>query len=139
MVHPVAPLSDVPLLNDQNYLPSGQTALFDAVDEGVRVADSVMKKDERVLVLIITDGDENASKKTTSSDIKDLFRLYELRGNFTFAFIGPDPEKWTRTSGSTNSSNYNSKSPARNFQVFTDGVQNFRSSGRRCQTDGFFD
>src|SRR6266478_5360792 len=54
-------LADVKPLSPKTYTPAGGTALFDAIAEGVRVVDRAKRSDERVLCIIVTDGEENAS------------------------------------------------------------------------------
>lgn len=67
LIHDCVPLSSVPSLNKDNYKPNGGTALLDAVGltiDNVGKKLSTMKEEDRpskVLFLIITDGEENAS------------------------------------------------------------------------------
>ena len=65
-VFQATPLADVKPLDDQAYTPGGNTALFDAVANMVRLADQAKQPDEKVVCLIITDGEENSSRETSA-------------------------------------------------------------------------
>lgn len=65
VVHSGVPMNEVPHLSTSTYTPGGGTALYDAVAEGVRIAEKGKKIDERVICVIMTDGEENSSRETT--------------------------------------------------------------------------
>lgn len=55
VAHGAMDLSEVPHLNSDSYRPGGGTALYDAVSEGITIADGAANVgEERVLVLIMT-------------------------------------------------------------------------------------
>lgn len=86
---------NVPVLDYRNYTPSGSTALFDAVADAVNAIDRVATANDRVLVLILSDGQENASVEyKTKSAIKNLITSKEAKGNFTFTFMGANQDAW---------------------------------------------
>jgi hypothetical protein len=83
--------NQVQLLTYQTYRPSGCTALLDAVGETIRfiqqnVVDS--KIPATVIVVILTDGYENASKSYNLVNIRNMISELEGTGNWTFSFIG---------------------------------------------------
>jgi hypothetical protein len=78
------PVGDVPALTDKTYEPRGWTPLYDAVGECIR---RVEAKDRAVLTVIITDGQENASRDFTQATIKDLIKQKESEG-WKFVFLG---------------------------------------------------
>jgi hypothetical protein len=86
-------------LTHDSYKPTGLTALYDAVSAGVCITNCIKAKDERVICLILTDGQENASKKTSKSDLKEIITSKESQGDWTFVYIGEDPEGWKNDSG----------------------------------------
>lgn len=53
-VHDARSLENVPELSTDNYKPGGNTALYDAVGEGIRIGEAALNEGERVLVLIMT-------------------------------------------------------------------------------------
>jgi len=78
--------------------PRGLTALHDAIGRastefGASLAD--MPENERpskVLVTIVTDGGENASKEWTSTSVKDLVEKQKNNYNWEFAFLGANQD-----------------------------------------------
>jgi Mg-chelatase subunit ChlD len=68
----------------ENYMPSGMTALFDAVGQSFAM---VGKKQDGVFVSILTDGDENDSKEFTREDVQKLFKKVDKK-NWGLTFMG---------------------------------------------------
>jgi hypothetical protein len=81
-------VKDAPRLNALNYLPSGGTSLYDAIGACVKAMGKEVKKGDRVLTLIVTDGAENSSKEYSKADCKTLITSLEAQGNWTFTFLG---------------------------------------------------
>jgi Mg-chelatase subunit ChlD len=100
-VYSAMPVAAVPELTEATYVPGGNTALFDAVAETVRLADKDKLEDERVLVLVMTDGQENSSRETTKAQIQAIIAERTARGNWSFAYIGENPERWARETGAS--------------------------------------
>lgn len=81
-------------LTKHNYIPGGMTALFDAVgtailNEGQKLA--AMKESERpdkVVVVIVTDGEENSSKEYKIAQIKDMVKEQQDTYKWQFVFLG---------------------------------------------------
>lgn len=69
-------VQEVPELNGLTYSPNGMTALLDAVQQGI--LDAGEKKE--VILLVITDGDENASRIATHESVKSLISAREELG-----------------------------------------------------------
>ncbi|WBB94236.1 vWA domain-containing protein [Verrucosispora sp. WMMC514] len=96
-----ASLTDVPALDRVNYRPGGNTALLDAV--GKTVADfeqaTVLADDARVLVVVQTDGAENASREYTRDGIAALIREREATARWSFVFLGAGPDTWRQARG----------------------------------------
>lgn len=89
--HFVELTSHLKKLNHHNYHPSAMTPLFDAMGHGINKLRKHLKDktNYNVLVTILTDGEENASKVFSGNDIKKL--VEELReNNWTFTYIGTD-------------------------------------------------
>ena len=77
-------LAEVPPLTMADYEPRGNTPLYDAIGECIR---RVEAKGRAIIVLIITDGMENASTEFTKDSIKALINSKQAEG-WTFAFLG---------------------------------------------------
>lgn len=73
----------------------GQTAIMDALGESITNLEERLSRtlghaeDSRVIVVLITDGEENASEKWNSSDIEELVKKKQ-RHQWKFVFIGPE-------------------------------------------------
>lgn len=87
-------VKDVPLLDTRTFVPRNTTALYDAV--GMAVTDlgqelALLEEDQRpekVMVVVITDGHENASKDWTADRVKSAIEHQRNVYNWTFVFIG---------------------------------------------------
>lgn len=83
-------VKDVPVLTSATFIPRGMTALYDAIGKSVNNYKSeVLKKGEvadKVLVIIVTDGHENASVEFKQNDIADLIK-YQKTQNWQFLFL----------------------------------------------------
>lgn len=123
-------VSEVPPLDVNSYCPTGRTALYDAIAEGVKLAEETKKESEKVICVIMTDGEENASMETSKEDIKRLIARHESEGDWTFTYIGEEPETWAQDTSMSfgNVAQYNHSNPRLNFEVVSDAVQNFRTS-----------
>ena len=87
------PPEQVPFLTPENYVPSGFTALLDAIGQTcTKIEKSIDASNQAanttVVVVIITDGHENASTEYTLQEIRRMIERLESRGKWTFSFIG---------------------------------------------------
>ena len=87
-------LESVPPLDDNTYTPGGGTALYDAIAHSVRLAEKDKTSNEQVVCVIMTDGEENSSKETTKQQVKDIITSKEKTGEWSFLYIGENPEQW---------------------------------------------
>ena len=79
------------------YSPGGMTALYDAIGNS---CESVMGKAKEelennlatVVVVIITDGHENASQKYLFSEIQDMIKSLEGTENWIFNYMSSTPD-----------------------------------------------
>ncbi len=94
VVHDRVKLEDVPELTDREYVPSGSTALLDAVGDAVHHIRNIhkyaRKEDvpEKTLFVITTDGMENASRKYSHKDVKKLIEKMQKENGWEFVFLG---------------------------------------------------
>jgi hypothetical protein len=75
------------LVNGDTYKPRGNTALLDAIGLGM---DKLNNK-KRVLVVIYTDGEENASKQFSAEQIKTKIAEAKTRG-WEVVFMASEPK-----------------------------------------------
>jgi hypothetical protein len=88
-----APVKDMPVLGDE-YQPSWNTPLLDAVGNtinsvGKRLAD--MDEDKRpgaVMLVIVTDGQENSSREFTKAQVKEMIQHQQEKYGWTVTFLG---------------------------------------------------
>ncbi len=88
-------LADVPDLTAETYVPRGNTPLYDAIGECVRRTEA---GDRGVIMLVITDGMENASHEFSRDAVKALIREKEAEG-WTFAFLGANIDSYAVSGG----------------------------------------
>jgi hypothetical protein len=76
-------------INDNMYKPNGSTPLFDAIGQSVNRLKNELpgNRGYNVLVTILTDGEENASRNYTAEQISKLISQLKEQA-WTFAYIG---------------------------------------------------
>ena len=83
--------STIQLLNHVTYRPDGSTALLDAIGDTITQI-SIQTQSSRlpttVVVVILTDGHENASRLFNLVKIRNMISSLEESGKWTFSFIG---------------------------------------------------
>jgi Mg-chelatase subunit ChlD len=128
LVHKAVPIADVQPLTPETYTPGGNTALFDAIAQAIRLADA--ETFDRAICLIMTDGEENSSRETTKEQVAAIIKEHGARGNWTFAYIGENPERWARETGASvrNTAQYNHGDPQASFHIASLGIQISRRS-----------
>jgi uncharacterized protein YegL len=89
------PVSDLMTLAQTDYNPNGMTAMLDAVgyvidklNEEKDVADCKAS----VLVVVISDGAENNSKKYSYNTLAEKVQSMQKRGNWTFTYSGANQD-----------------------------------------------
>lgn len=76
-------------ISDINYRPNGSTALLDAIGLSItQVENQIRQEDDTAIIVILTDGHENASRFFSLQQIKNLIKSKEDSGKFTFSFLG---------------------------------------------------
>lgn len=116
-------IEDVPEITSKNYVPSGWTALYDAVGMTIDNLSNLESHEDiapKILCVIITDGEENMSKVHTRESVKTLIEAKSARGNWTFVFMGANQDSWQNAGGMGiargNTVNYSQASTARSFR-----------------------
>jgi hypothetical protein len=108
------PLSEVPVLDKNTYRPAGGTNLLDAIGDTINNVNTVlagMKKKDRpgVIITIMTDGEENQSRRFNNEQIKAMVKAAEA-ADWTFTFLGANIDAFSVGStfgmSASNSVNY---------------------------------
>lgn len=79
----------VPALTPDNYAPRGTTPLLDAVGLAINGLGAV----DKAIVVVFTDGFENASREYTLEQVQALVKDREERG-WAFEYLGAGRESW---------------------------------------------
>jgi hypothetical protein len=90
-LHFVTPVAELKAINDERYNPISITPLYDAMGFSISKLKLYLegKDNYSVLVTILTDGEENASKEYSGLSIVNL--VTELKKqNWTFTYLGTD-------------------------------------------------
>jgi len=99
------PLSEVPLLDHETFVPSGWTALHDAIGRTIKVLDNELtrmpeaERPAKVLMLILTDGEENRSTEFTREQIADMVKEQQEKSSWNFVFLGANQDSVLTASG----------------------------------------
>ena len=89
------PLDEVDVLAQDSYRPRGATPLNDAVVGTIRTIEAGKAEGDRVILVILTDGLENASE-TPSRTVGKLINQKEAEG-WEFIYLGANQDSWTDT------------------------------------------
>ena len=83
-------------LTIETYIPGYSTPLWDAVANAIEELDGRIKrkKDPKVILTVLTDGYENASRYHKTEDVKDLI---EARKEWGINFVGAGIDVWDVT------------------------------------------
>ena len=89
------PVKQIELLSNNNYRPGGMTALLDAVGGSIdriqKQFGQELENDEiSIVMVIITDGYENASKYFTYHMVAQKIAKLDETGKWTFSYLGAD-------------------------------------------------
>jgi uncharacterized protein YegL len=96
--HSSIPVTEVPSLNDTTYLPDGGTALLDAIgitidSLGKRLAETLeAERPAKVIVAIMTDGEENSSRVFTWDQINEKIKHQTEVYKWEFLFMGANQD-----------------------------------------------
>jgi hypothetical protein len=84
----MVPASDLHELSPEDYLPRGRTALHDAVGQAVTRLEPKVAPEDKVIVTIFTDGQENASREYSFEAIRSMIARLQEHADWTFTYVG---------------------------------------------------
>lgn len=142
-------IQEVPLLD---FYPTGFTALLDAIGKGISETGKTLaqmsehERPAKVIVMIHTDGEENASKEYQKVEIGDMIKHQEQKYQWKIAFIGTqfdvigEAQNLNIAAASTLAYTNNSKGIADAYMVMTRAVNDCRSATMDVysSTEGIF-
>lgn len=129
-------LSEVPELNKSNYKPNGATNLLDAIGDSIINVNSELSKLKRkarpgVIIVIMTDGGENASTKFNNEQIKNMVKAAEA-SDWTFTFLGANIDAFAVGStfgmSTQNSANYSTANMVDTMATLSASTTRMRSA-----------
>lgn len=111
-------VDEIPELNDHNYQPGGCTALLDAMGQTIRHMEVKQKKEgiQNVIMCILTDGLENASREYSMDNIRLLIKEKREKG-WEFVFLGANQDAIAAAGSMGMNRRY-----AHNFQATNEGI-----------------
>lgn len=98
IVYDAVPIKDAKPLTDQTFIPRGSTALLDSaarliIDTGKKLAELPEdQRPERVMFIIITDGEENNSTEQTRKSLSIMVKHQEDKYGWQFVYLGANQD-----------------------------------------------
>jgi hypothetical protein len=96
VVHQFKLLAEVPELTRETFVPRASTPLLDAIGRGINdleknLADIIEnERPSRVIMVIITDGQENASREFRKDQIEKMIKEKQEKAAWQFVFLSAD-------------------------------------------------
>jgi Mg-chelatase subunit ChlD len=89
-------LTDAEELDEENYIPGGRTALYDAIVTAIDGTNSYLAsldadEPDSVVVVVLTDGKENASE-TSQESVQGIVEYWREEFEWEFLFIGANQD-----------------------------------------------
>lgn len=142
VVHDRVDIKKVNKMTKNDYVPSGCTALMDALGDSIKHIGNIhkyaRKEDvpDNTLFIIITDGMENASYKYSSNEIKKMIKRQQEKYHWEFIFLAAniDAIESAKCYGinSDNAVNYHNDAIGTkvNYEAINDAITSVRNNGR---------
>ena len=96
VIHHFLPIGEVPPLTQETYIPQGGTPLLDALGRGINdIEGSIAQlpeegRPEKVIVAVITDGEENDSKEFSKVQVEKMIKSKTSEAGWEFIFLSAD-------------------------------------------------
>jgi len=94
LLHDRVNIKEVELMTKRDYRPGGTTALLDAIGTTINHINNQhvdlpeCEVPEKTMMVIITDGHENASKEFSLEQVRKMIELQKEKHNWEFLFLG---------------------------------------------------
>lgn len=96
IIHRFKPIADVPELSRETFVPRANTPLLDAIGRGINDLEKSLadlaesERPSRVVMVIITDGQENASREFRKDHIEKMIKEKQEKSAWQFVFLSAD-------------------------------------------------
>lgn len=91
-------VGNCPDVSEAEYEPRAMTPLLDAVGHGAGRLAQDERADVRKILVIMTDGLENASREHTTESIAALLRRRQDKDGWLVVYLGADHDAWAQSS-----------------------------------------
>ena len=97
-VHESLAIKDVPDLSDETFQPRGSTPLLDAMGKTIETTGKALEaipqsdRPDKVVFVVITDGQENASREFTKARIKEMVSHQSDVYKWNFLYLGANQD-----------------------------------------------
>lgn len=104
IIHKNVDIKKVKLLTDQDYYARATTALYDAIGITINKVGAYLNsleesnRPDQVRVVIITDGEENASHEFNKDQIKEMISHQTEKYNWEFIYLGANVDSFKNAS-----------------------------------------
>ncbi len=131
-------------LSHDRYRPDGYTALYDAIGESVsgikeRYGTVIENGEMSVVVIILTDGHENASRRFDQRMIAAMIDELQATDGWTFTILGADFDITQVSDGMNLERKYTFNYSKSDFQGISDDMENSLRSYADSKSKGFID
>ncbi|MDF2800397.1 MAG: hypothetical protein K0S61_300 [Anaerocolumna sp.] len=138
LLHDRIDIKAVSPITEKEYSVGGSTALLDAIGRTIHKIGNAQKhtaedyRAEKVMIVIITDGEENSSREYSAERVKQMIEHQKTHYSWEFIFLGAniDAVETARRFGITpdRAQNYHADSEGveLNFRVMSEAVATFR-------------
>jgi len=143
VVHESMPILEVPDLNHQTFQPRGGTPLLDALGQTIDSTGRALaaipeaNRPNKVVFVVITDGQENSSHQHTKTSVKEKIDHQSGQYNWQFVFLGANQDAFDEAGAvgiaMSNAANF---APARMqvaFAATAANVASYRRSGNAAK------
>jgi Mg-chelatase subunit ChlD len=140
VMHEARPVRDVPDLNQDSYQPRGSTPLLDALGQTINSTGRALaaipeaNRPDKVVFVVITDGQENASHQFTKARVKEMIDHQTGKYNWQFVYLGANQDAFAEAGavgiGMANAANFTPANTIVAFRGTAVNVASYRRSGR---------
>ena len=140
LLHDRIDIKAVGPITEEEYSVGGSTALLDAIGRSIHKIGNAQKhtaddyRAEKVMFIIITDGEENSSREYSAERIKQMITHQKTRYGWEFIFLGANIDAVTTADrfgiATDRAQNYHADSAGveLNFRVVSEAVASFREA-----------
>lgn len=143
-------IKSAPKLTDANYVPRANTALFDAIGRTINDVGSQLRalpeadRPGKVIFVIITDGEENASREYKRDKVFEMITHQRDKYNWEFVYLGANQDAIATATQlgvqASNAAGYtgSGKGTRSAFKAMSTGLTSYRSTVGAQKTQDFF-